>query len=91
MLTFLEMSFAVWLVIDIVSTPFALKQQLGTPPLPLLATCVRLMMVSRMKIFFHCTHHQMVSLRRKYAFLFSQTKPYELIILHEQASSHTSS
>jgi hypothetical protein len=31
------------------STSFALKQQLGIPPLPLLATYVRLMMMSRMK------------------------------------------
>jgi hypothetical protein len=37
------MSFAVWLVSDFVSTPFALKQQLNIPPLPLLATCVKLM------------------------------------------------
>jgi len=42
-LTFLEMPFAVWLVSDFVSTPFALKQQLNIPPLPLLATCVKLM------------------------------------------------
>jgi hypothetical protein len=69
------MSITVWLVSDdFVSTPFALKQQLEIPSLPLLATCVRLMMMSRMKNwFFHCTHPQMVSLRRKYAFLFSQT------------------
>jgi len=43
-LTFLEMSFAVLLVSDFVSTPIALKQQFGFPPLPLLATCGRLMM-----------------------------------------------
>ena len=42
-LTFLKMS--VWLVSDFVSTPFTLKQQLGIPPLPLLAI--------------HCTHLQM--------------------------------
>jgi len=35
-LTFLEMSFTVWLVSDFVSTPFALKQGIGIPPLPLL-------------------------------------------------------
>ena len=61
-----------------VSTPFALKQQPKIiPPLPLLATCVRLMWcMSRMKnekhVLFHCTHPQMVSFRRKYACLFSQ-------------------
>jgi len=42
-LSFLNMSSAVWLVSDFVSTPSALKQQLGIPTLPLLATCVRLM------------------------------------------------
>jgi hypothetical protein len=36
-LTFLEMSFTVWLVSDFVFTPFALKLQLKIPPLPLLA------------------------------------------------------
>jgi len=71
-LTFLEMSFAVWLVSNFVSAPFELKQQLGIPPLPLIATCVRLMTMSRMKkhVLFHCTNPQMVSLCRKYAFLF---------------------
>jgi hypothetical protein len=49
------MSFAVWLVLDFASTPFALKPQLGTPPLPLLATYVRLMIMSRMKIMFSST------------------------------------
>jgi hypothetical protein len=49
------MSFAVWLVSDFVFTPFALKQQLGIPPLPLLATCVRLIMMSRMKNMFSFT------------------------------------
>jgi hypothetical protein len=70
------MSSAVWLVSDFVSTPFALKQQLGIPPLPLLATCVRLMMMSsqnKKNVLFHCMHPQIVYLRRKYAFLFSQT------------------
>jgi hypothetical protein len=38
-----------WLVPDFVFTPFVLKPQLGIPPLPLLATHVRLMMMSRMK------------------------------------------
>ena len=51
-LTFLKMSFAVWLVSDFVSTPIALKPQLGVQPLPLLATYVRLMMMSRMKNMF---------------------------------------
>jgi hypothetical protein len=37
------MLFAKWLASEFVSTPFAFKQQLGTPLLPLLATCVRLM------------------------------------------------
>jgi len=44
------------------------EQQLGIPPVPLLATCVRLMMMSRMinmHVLFHCTHPQMVSLRKK--------------------------
>ena len=54
-LTFLEMPFAVWLVSDFVSTPFALKQQFVFPPLPLLATYVRLMIMSRMKIMFSST------------------------------------
>ena len=56
-LTFLKMSFAVWLVSDFVSTPpFALKQQLGIPTLSLnCATCVRLMMMSRMKNMFSFT------------------------------------
>jgi hypothetical protein len=35
----------VWLVSDFVSTPIALKPQLGVQPLPLLATYVRLMMM----------------------------------------------
>ena len=54
-LTFLEMSFAVWLVSDFASTPFALKLQLEIPPLPLLATYVRLMIMSRMKSMFSFT------------------------------------
>ena len=54
-LTFLEMSFAVWLVSDFASTPFALKLQLEIPPLPLLATYVRLMIMSRKKSMFSFT------------------------------------
>ena len=54
-LTFLEMSFAVWLVSDFAPTPFALKPQLEIPPLPLLATYVRLMIMSRMKSMFSFT------------------------------------
>jgi hypothetical protein len=50
-----QMSYAVWLVSDFVSTPFALKLQFGIPPLPLLATYVRLMMMSRMKSMFSFT------------------------------------
>jgi hypothetical protein len=75
-LTFLEMSFAVWLISNFVSAPFALKQQLGIPPLSLIATCVRLMTMSRMKkhVLVYCTLPQMISLRRKYAFLLSQTE-----------------
>jgi hypothetical protein len=57
-------------------------------------------------VLFHCTHPQMVSLRRKYAFLFSQTGQdvcfftpekqqtpfffHDLILRYEQASSHPS-
>jgi len=40
---------------NFVFTPFALKQQLGIPPPPLLATCVRLMMMSRIKNMFSFT------------------------------------
>jgi hypothetical protein len=40
------------IVSDFVSPPFALKPQLGIPPLPLHATYVRLMMMSRMKNMF---------------------------------------
>jgi len=69
-LTFLKMSFTVWwLVSDIVSTSFALNQRLEIPPFPLLATCVRLMNVQDGKhVLFYCTHPQMVSFLRKYAF-----------------------
>jgi hypothetical protein len=45
---FLKMYLAVWLISDVAFTPFALKQQHGIP-LPLFATCVRLMMMSRNK------------------------------------------
>jgi len=48
------MSFAVRLVSNFVSTSFALKQQLGISPLPLLATCLLLMM-SRMEKMFSFT------------------------------------
>jgi hypothetical protein len=64
------MSFTVWLVSDFVSTPFALKQELGIPPLHLLATCVRLDVQDEKHVLFHCTHPQLVSLRSKYVFLF---------------------
>jgi hypothetical protein len=43
------MSSLVQLVSNFVSTPFALKKQLRIPPPPLLVTCVRLMMMFRMK------------------------------------------
>ena len=36
-------------------------------------------------VFFHCTHPQMVSLRRKYAFLFTQTKSQDVpAFLHQE-------
>ena len=47
--TCLVMSSLVQLVSNFVSTPFALKKQLRIPPPPLLVTCVRLMMMFRMK------------------------------------------
>jgi len=43
------MLIAEWLVSDFAFTPLALKLQLGNLPLPLLATYVRLMIISRMK------------------------------------------
>jgi hypothetical protein len=103
-LTFLKISFAVWLVSDFVSTPFALKPQLGISPLPLLATYVRLMMMSRLKNMFYFTARFLrwflsAGSTRSY---FSQTgfsaflrqennkKLHEPILLYEQASSHTS-
>ena len=54
-LTFLEMLSAAWLVSDFASTTYALKPQLGVLPLPLLATYVRLMIMSRMKSMFSFT------------------------------------
>jgi len=106
-LTFLEMPFAVWLVSDFVSTPFALKQQFVFPPLPLLATCVRLMMMSRMKHMFSLLHapsdgfspqevHALIFTDRIsgcVCFLHQENNHlfiHELILLYEQASSHTS-
>jgi hypothetical protein len=37
-------------------------------------------------VIFHCTHPQMVSLRRKYAFLFSQTGPDVSAFLHQDTN-----
>ena len=54
-LTFLAMLSAVWLVWDFASTPSALKPQLEILPFSLLATYVRLMIMSRMKSMFSFT------------------------------------
>ena len=73
-LTFLAMLSAVWLVWDFASTPSALKPQLEILPFSLLATYVRLMIMSRMKSMFSFTAHTLRwFLSAGYGFLFSQT------------------
>jgi len=98
-----NVKFAVWLALDFVSTPFALKPQLEIPPIPLRATYVRLMMMSRMKTCSLSLHApsdnfspQEVCLlifhrQDVSAFLRQENnKLHELVLLYEQTSSHTS-
>jgi len=59
------------------------------PPLPLLVTCVRLDDVQDNKnALFHCTHPQMVSFRRKYAFLFPQAGSLDVYAFLRHQQTH---
>jgi hypothetical protein len=85
-LTFLEMSFTVWLVSDFVSTPFALKQQLGIYLFPYLRLVWGWWWSPGWKhVLFYCTHPQMRSFCRKYTSLFSQTRSQDVsAFLHQE-------
>ena len=104
-LTFLEMSFAVCLFQTSRQHPSCWNRNLEFYLFPYLRLEADDNVQDEKHVLFHCTHPQMVSLRRKYAFLFSQTGSvcfstagnnklyhflHELILLYEQASSHTS-
>eukprot|EP00983_Pelagomonas_calceolata_P032515 1019563-Pelagomonas_calceolata.AAC.1 len=67
------MSFAAWLDLDSVFTPFAMRQQLEITGLP--QTDLRAAgddVQDEQHVLFHCKHPEVVSIRRKYAPLFSQ-------------------
>eukprot|EP00983_Pelagomonas_calceolata_P132317 1161858-Pelagomonas_calceolata.AAC.1 len=71
------MSFAAWLDLDSVFTPFATRQQPGFTGLPQAVTSAAHDDVQDEHVRFHCTYPQVVSLRRKYASLFSQAESHD--------------
>jgi hypothetical protein len=82
------MSFAVRLVSDFASTPFAFKPQLGILSLPLLATCVTLMMMFRMKNMFSTARALRWSLSAGSAnIIISQTGQEVSPFLHQESTN----